>query len=96
MHNPPHPGEVLQGLYMDGANINITNMAKHIGVDRKTISRLVNARTHITVDMALRLSNAFDTTPDLWLNMQNSYDLWKARKEIKLPFIETIRPTTSI
>ena len=90
MHKPPHPGEVLQGLYMDGIGINITNLAKHIGVDRKTISRLVNGQTHVTIDMALRLSKAFDTSPELWLNMQNKYDISQADKTLQLPKISTL------
>ena len=53
-------------------------MSKQIGVSKKTISKLVNERGSITPDMALRLSRAFNTTPDLWLNLQKKYDLWQA------------------
>ncbi len=80
MHNPPHPGEILLGLYIEPAGLNISNVAENIGVDRKTLSRIVNARASITVDMALRLGKAFDTIPELWLNSQQSYDLWHARQ----------------
>jgi addiction module HigA family antidote len=75
---------------MDSIGINNTNLAKHIGVDRKTISRLVNGQTHVTTEMALRLSKAFDTSPQLWLNMQNQYDLWHAEESFNIPDINPV------
>jgi addiction module HigA family antidote len=80
MHNPPHPGEVLEGLYLEPAKITQECLAEHLGVARATVSRLINGHTGITLDMAMRLSCAFSTTPQLWLNMQNNYDLWQASK----------------
>lgn len=56
-------------------------MADTLGVSRKTLSKIINERGAITPDMALRLSRAFDTTPDFWLNLQKNYDLWHAEKE---------------
>lgn len=53
-------------------------MASTLGVSRKTLSKIINERGSITPEMALRLSRAFDTTPDLWMNLQKNYDLWKA------------------
>ena len=83
MHNPPHPGEVLEGLYMEPVGITITALAEHLRVSRKTLSKIVNERGAITPDMALRLSEAFGTTPEIWLNMQQAYDLWAAKEETK-------------
>ncbi len=90
MHNPPHPGEVLYELQMEPAGISIKMLAERIGVDRKTVSRFVNGHRPVSVDMALRLARAFDTTPDLWLGMQQEYDLWHAEQEEEdnLSFIE--------
>jgi len=76
MHNPPHPGEILSGLYIEPSGLTISEVARNIGVDRKTLSRVVNAHASITVEMAIRLAKAFNTTPELWLNAQQSYDLW--------------------
>ena len=76
---PSLPGEVLKELYLDPLDITITNFAELIGVSRKTISSIINGRTPITVDMAMRLSVALNTTPELWLNMQQAVDLWEAR-----------------
>lgn len=73
---PSTPGEILRELYLEPLGMSITAFAERIGVSRKTVSSIINGRTPVTVDMALRLSRAFDTTPDLWLNLQQSIDIW--------------------
>lgn len=78
---PSMPGEVLKEMYLEPLDVTITDFAEHIGVSRKTVSALVNGRAPVTVDMAMRLSVALNTTPDLWLNLQRSVDLWNARQE---------------
>ncbi len=75
---PTHPGQMIKGLYLEPFAITITDLAKVLGVSRKTLSKIVNERSSITSDMALRLSRAFNTTPELWLNLQRNYDLWHA------------------
>lgn len=75
---PVHPGEILLKDYIEPLSLTITNLAKSLGVSRKAISAIVNERKSVTPDMALRLSKAFDTSPDLWLNLQKNYDLWHA------------------
>lgn len=82
-YNPPHPGEVLFGLDMEPAGITIKALAEQIGVDRKTISRIINGHAGITAEMAILLSKVFKTTPELWLNMQKNYDLWHAEQRMK-------------
>lgn len=76
---PLHPGNVLKYDYLEPLSLSITQLARYLGVSRKTLSKIVNERGSITPDMALRLSRAFDTTPTLWLNMQKDYDLWHAQ-----------------
>lgn len=78
---PTHPGAVIKEDYLLPLSISIKDMAEALGVSRKTLSKIINERGAITPDMALRLSRAFDTTPDLWLNLQKNYDLWHAEKE---------------
>jgi addiction module HigA family antidote len=78
MHNPPHPGQVLRELWLEPEGISATSLAEALGVSRKTVSAILNARARITADMALRLAKALNTSPDVWLNMQQSYDLWQA------------------
>ncbi len=75
---PTHPGAIIKEDYLSPLSITIKDMAEILGVSRKTLSKIINERGSITPDMALRLSRAFDTTPDLWLNLQQNYDLWKA------------------
>jgi len=81
MHNPPHPGEVLRELCLEPLDLTITDAATGLGVSRKTLSSILNGRAGISPEMALRLSIAFDTTPESWLNQQAQYDLWVARQE---------------
>jgi addiction module HigA family antidote len=77
MHNPPHPGEVLRD-YLGG--MSITDAAKHLGVTRAALSRILNGSAGISAEMALRLSEALATSPELWIGMQAQYDLWQASK----------------
>src|SRR5208282_4770812 len=76
---PTHPGGILKRLYLGPMKLSTIDLAKALGVSRKTISKLVNERGAITPEMALRLSIAFKTTPQLWLNLQQNYDLWRAQ-----------------
>lgn len=80
MHNPPHPGEVIKKLCIEPLGLSITETAEALGVCRKTLSELVNGRAG-SPEMAVRLSIAFNTTPESWLNQQMQYDLWEVRKK---------------
>jgi addiction module HigA family antidote len=80
---PSHPGGILSRLYLGPLTITVSELAEIISVSRKTISKIVNEKGSITPDMALRLSRAFNTTPDLWLNLQKNYDLWQASHSSK-------------
>jgi len=80
---PTHPGGILRRLYLQPLDVSTVELAKAVGVSRKTISKLVNERGAVTPEMALRLSIAFTTTPQLWLNLQRNYDLWHARRTAK-------------
>lgn len=79
MHNPPHPGEVIKKLCIEPLGLTITETAKALGISRKTLSELVNGRAGISPEMAVRLSIAFNTTPESWLTQQMQYDLWELR-----------------
>ena len=80
MHNPPHPGEVLKELCFEPLGLSVTEGAKALGVSRKTLSAILNGRAGISPEMAVRLSLAFDTSAESWLNQQVQYDLWLAEK----------------
>ncbi len=78
MYNPPHPGEILRELCLDPMGISVTDAAEALGVSRKTLSSILNGRAGISPEMAIRLSKAFDTSPESWLNQQQQFDLWQA------------------
>ena len=78
---PVHPGAVLKGVYLESMEITITEAAIKLDVARKTLSRLVNGHMGVSAEMAIRLSKALNTTPQLWMNMQQGYDLWVAEKK---------------
>lgn len=82
MHNPPHPGEVLKELCIEPLNLTVTETAEALGVSRKTLSAILNGRAGISPEMAIRLSKAFDTSAESWLNQQMQYDLWQAEQAI--------------
>jgi len=83
MHNPPHPGRILKEA-LQGHNI--TFVAKHLGVSRLTLSKILNGRGGISPEMSLRLSAALGSSPNLWFRMQAAYDMWQATSK-KLPKI---------
>ena len=84
MHKPPHPGEILADtvLRRDGG-ISIAEFARHLGVHRVGLSRIVNGRAAISADMDLRLSKALGTTPGTWYRMQADHDIWHAQRRFR-------------
>jgi addiction module HigA family antidote len=84
MHNPPHPGEVLQDTVLAEGRISVSDFARKLGVSRVALSRVVNARAAVSADMALRLAAALGGSAESWLTMQAAYDLWQASKKRRL------------
>lgn len=78
MFNPPHPGIVLRDYLGD---VPVAVAARHLGITRAALSRILNGNAGISAEMALRLSEALGTTPELWIGMQTQYDLWRASKK---------------
>ena len=95
MHNPPHPGEILRHLCLEPLGLSVTAAAKALGVSRKTLSSIVNGRTGISPEMAVRLSMAFDTTAESWLNQQVQYDLWQAEQHRSGLQVQKLSPERS-
>jgi len=83
MHNPPHPGEFIREICLEPLNLSVTQAAEYLGVTRKALSELLNGKSGISPEMALRLAKAFNTTPESWLSQQVHYDLWKAKNKAK-------------
>lgn len=90
LYDPPHPGELLWSLCIEPLGLTITSVAKSLGISRKTLSEVINGRSSITPEMAIRLSLAFNNKPEMWLNHQQQYDLWKARNRLKKIKVERL------
>jgi addiction module HigA family antidote len=77
MYNPPHPGEVIKGLWLDPMDVSITQAARAMGVSRKTLSKIVNGQGRVTPEIAVRLSVSLGNSAESWLGHQAAYDLWE-------------------
>lgn len=80
MHDPAHPGEILTG-WLDDLGLSVTASAKHLGISRVMLSRILHCHAAISADMDLRLSEALGTSSGFWLKMQVQRDLWEARQQ---------------
>lgn len=90
MHNPPHPGEFIQATYLEPFNISGRYLAEKLNVAASTLNRILNMQSGISPEMALRLSKAIGRSPESWLAMQDAYDLWNAKKRVKLTDVQKI------
>ena len=77
MYNPPHPGEIIKGLWLDPAGASITEAADAMGVSRKTLSKIINRKGRVTPEIAVRLSITLGSSAESWLGHQAAYDLWE-------------------
>lgn len=75
---PTHPGIILEEDYIKPLGMNLQELSDNLGISRKTLQKIRAGRGSVTPEMALRLSKLFSTTPELWLNLQQKYDLWCA------------------
>jgi len=90
MHNPPHPGEFIYDSYMEPFNLSCRYLATQLNVAASTLNRVLKKQSGVSPEMALRLSIAIGRSPESWLAMQDAYDLWKARKQVKLGKVQKV------
>lgn len=90
MFNPPHPGEFIREVYLDTLGLSARTVAAALKVAPSTFTRILNGKSNITPEMALRLSKTLGRTPESWLAMQNSYDLWQMRQNINMDEVEKL------
>lgn len=90
MYNPPHPGAFVRQVYMDPFNITGRRLAAKLGVSPSTLNRLLKGSSGVSSEMALRLSKTLGRSPESWLAMQDSYDLWQAKRAVNLDAVEKI------
>jgi addiction module HigA family antidote len=90
MHNPPHPGEFIRDTYIEPFDLSIRSLAESLGVSPSTLTRVINTRSGVSPEMALRLSKALGQSPESWLAMQHNYDLWVAKKSADLSAVQKV------
>ena len=91
MHNPPHPGEFIQATYMEPFNLSCRYLAEQLNVAASTLNRVLKLQSGVSPEMALRLSKALGRSPESWLSMQDAYDLWQAKKHVKLGSVNKVK-----
>ena len=90
MFNPPHPGEFIREVYLEPLGVSPRSVALRLKVSPSTFSRLIKGESAISPGMALRLAKCLGRSPESWLHMQDSYDLWQAKQTINLTEIEPL------
>ncbi len=90
MHNPTHPGEFIRAVYLVPLNVSYRAVALKLHVAPSTFNRLVQGRSNISSEMALRLSKTLGRSPESWLAMQSNYNLWRARQHVNLNEVEKL------
>ena len=95
MHNPPHPGEFISQVYLGPNAISGRDLASRLGVSPSTLNRILTSHSSVSPEMALRLSKCLGRSPESWLAMQHSYDLWRARKTVDLSEVQSMKLTAA-
>ncbi len=91
MYNPPHPGEFLMATYMEPFDLSCRYLAEKLDVSPSTLNRILKMKSGVSPEMALRLSKAIGRSPESWLSMQDAYDLWQAKKNVKLSKVSKVK-----
>ena len=95
MHNPPHPGEFIVAVYLEPNGMTGRQLAGKLGVAASTLSRILKGTSGLSPEMALRLEKALGRSAESWLAMQSSYDLWHAKRRVRLGDVSRVRLTAA-
>ncbi len=95
MVDPPHPGGIVKRECLEPLGLSVTKAAQGLGVSRQALSELVNEKTAVSVEMAIRLSKAFGSSPETWLSLQTAYDLWQARERASQLQVRRLAPASA-
>ena len=95
MHNPPHPGEFIAEVYLEPNKISGRELAAKLGVAPSTLNRILTGASGVSSEMALRLAKALGRSPESWLAMRYTYDLWQARQHVDLGGVGKVRLTAA-
>ena len=90
MHNPPHPGEFIRTVYLEPFELSARALAEKLAVSPSTLNRVITGKSGVSPEMALRLSKSLGRSPESWLAMQDAYDLWQAKRHIRLDRVQQI------
>ena len=90
MHNPPHPGEFIRSVYLEPFDLSARALAAKLAVSPSTLNRIITGKSGISPEMALRLSKSLGRSPESWLAMQDAYDLWQAKRHIRLDRVQQV------
>jgi antitoxin HigA-1 len=91
MHNPPHPGEFIREVYLEPSGLSARHLATKLKVAPSTVARILQGRSAVSPEMALRLSRTLGRSAESWLAMQGQHDLWCARNTVSLSGVEPLR-----
>jgi antitoxin HigA-1 len=92
MHEPPHPGRIVRQECLEPLGLTVTEAARVLGVTRQTLNNLVNGRSGVSAEMAVRLAQAFGSSPETWLRLQSAHDLAQVRRRSPEIRVERYRP----
>ena len=90
MHNPPHPGEFIRSVYLEPFDLSARALAEKLAVSPSTLNRIITGKSGVSPEMALRLSKSLGRSPESWLAMQDAYDLWQAKRNVRLDTVKQI------
>lgn len=94
MKNPPHPGLSVRHDCLEPLGLSVTEAARKLGVSRKQLSDIVNCRSGVSPDMAIRLDKAFGGGADTWYRLQSTWELVQAKKKARHIHVERLAPAT--
>lgn len=94
MYNPPHPGEFIEEIYLKPFGLSCRFLAEKLGVAPSTLNRVIKKQSGVSPEMALRLSLAIGRSPESWLAMQDSYDLWQVKQSITITNVHKVEFAT--
>ena len=95
MHNPPHPGEFINEVYLGPNNLSGRELAAKLGVAASTLNRILTGASGVSPEMALRLAKSLGRSPESWLAMQYNHDLWQAKQHVDLGNVGRVKLTAT-
>ena len=95
MHNPPHPGEFINEVYLGPNNLSGRELAAKLGVAASTLNRILTGASGVSPEMALRLAKSLGRSPESWLAMQYNHDLWQAKQHVNLGNVGRVKLTAA-